>query len=49
MERGGCGFVTGVYSSDRPILIFLEPIPIICTFMYLITDMQNRYLFTVIK
>ncbi len=31
-----------VWSSDRPI-------PIICTFMYPLTDMQNRYLFTVIK
>ncbi len=29
-------FVTGVYSSDRLILIFLEPIPIICMFLYLI-------------
>ncbi len=38
-----------IVTSDRPILIFLEPIPIICTFMYPITDMQNRYLFTVIK
>ncbi len=37
-------------ASDRLILIFFyNRIPIISMFMYPITDMQNRYLFTVIK
>ncbi len=31
------------------IIISDWPIPIICKFMYPITDMQNRYLFTFIK
>ncbi len=37
-----------LYVSDRSD-IDKQPDTIICMFMYPITDMQNRYLFTVIK